>query len=294
MHFGRSGSWLPLVAALITAGCAGNGDGLNSMGQAIGSSSSSSSSGGSSAVTADFQSIQDNVFTPICSKCHIGASAPEGLQLDAAHSYNLLVGVPSVEESNLLRVKPGDPDDSYMILKIEGAPGIDGGQMPLGETPLPQSTIDAMRLWVTNGAMKAQSSLAMAITAAAAKVFAVQTTAPLDQAVVTAPLRQVVVAFTREVDASLVNTTTVSLERLVPGQSGMDTAPAMDGAQSIPIVAALAEQNSEVLLITPDTALDAGVYRVTLRATGGAALADVDAKVLDSDTAFVFTVESAQ
>jgi methionine-rich copper-binding protein CopC len=283
-----------LVAALITAGCAGNGDGLNSMGQEIGSSSSSSSSGGSSAVTADFQSIQDNVFTPICSKCHIGASAPEGLQLDAAHSYNLLVGVPSVEESNLLRVKPGDPDDSYMILKIEGAPGIDGGQMPLGETPLPQSTIDAMRLWITNGAMKAQSSLAMAITAAAAKVFAVQTTAPLDQAVVTAPLRQVVVTFTREVDASLVNTTTVSLERLVPGQLGMDTAPTMDGALSIPIAAALAEQNSEVLLITPDTALDAGVYRVTLRATGGAALADVDAKVLDSDTAFVFTVESAQ
>jgi chloramphenicol 3-O-phosphotransferase len=299
MHFiGRSAYWLALLAALITTGCAGNGDGLNSMGQAIGSSSSSSSSGaassGGSSVTADFQSIQDNVFTPICSKCHIGASAPEGLQLDAAHSYNLLVGVPSVEESNLLRVKPGDPDDSYMVLKIEGASGIDGGQMPLGETPLPQSTIDAIRLWITNGAMKAQSSLAMAITAAAAKVFAVQTTAPLDQAVVRAPLRQVVVTFTHEVDASLVNTTTVSLERLVPGQAAMDSASTMDDAQSIPGIATLAEQNTEVLLITPDTALGAGVYRVRLRGTGAAALADVDAKVLDSDAAFVFTVESAQ
>ena len=65
-------------------------------------------------------------------------------------------------------------------------------------------------------------------------------------------------------------------------------------AQSVASVAALAEQNSEVLLITPDTALGAGVYRVRLRGTGGAALADVDARVLDSDTAFVFTVESAQ
>jgi hypothetical protein len=300
MHLGRSAWWLALVVALITAGCAGNGDGLNSMGQAIGSSSSSSSSGGSSSVTADFQSIQDNVFTPICSKCHIGASAPEGLQLDAGHSYNLLVGVPSVEESNLLRVKPGDPDDSYMVLKIEGAAGIDGGQMPLGETPLPQATIDAIRLWITNGAMNAQSSLAMAITTAAAKVFAVQTTAPLDQAVVSAPLRQVVVTFTHEVDASLVNSTTVSLERLVTGQFGMDSASAMEGAQSaqsaqsVASVVALAEQNSEVLLITPDTALGAGVYRVRLRATGGAALADVDARLLDSDTAFVFTVESAE
>ena len=96
------------------------------------------SSGG--AVTADFQSIQENVFTPICSKCHIGASAPEGLQLDAAHSYNLLVGVPSVESPSLDRVKPGDPDHSYMVLKLEDANGIVGGQMPLNETPLPQAT----------------------------------------------------------------------------------------------------------------------------------------------------------
>jgi len=74
----------------------------------------------------------------------------------------------------------------------------------------------------------------------------------------------------------------------------MDSASTMDDAQSIPGIATLAEQNTEVLLITPDTALGAGVYRVRLRGTGAAALADVDAKVLDSDAAFVFTVESAQ
>ena len=75
------------------AGCAGNGQGLDQNGQPI-------SAGGSPTgpITADLQSIQDNVFTPICSKCHIGASAPEGLQLDAAHSYDFLVGVPSVEQ----------------------------------------------------------------------------------------------------------------------------------------------------------------------------------------------------
>ena len=86
-------------------------------------------------MTADFQSIQDNVFTPICSQCHIGASAPEGLQLDAGHSYNLLVGVPSVEQPNFLRVKAGDPDNSYMVHKIEGLASISGDRMPLGETP---------------------------------------------------------------------------------------------------------------------------------------------------------------
>jgi len=57
---------------------------------------------------------------PICSVCHIGGAAPEGLRLDAADSFNLLVGVPSTEVPSLLRVKPGDPDNSYIIQKLEG------------------------------------------------------------------------------------------------------------------------------------------------------------------------------
>ena len=286
MHIGRYAAWAALAVAALISGCAGNGEGLDQSGQPIGSSSSSSSGGGSSsggAVTADFQSIQDNVFTPICSKCHIGASAPEGLQLDAAHSYNLLVGVPSVEQSTLERVKPGDPDHSYMVLKIEGAPGIDGGQMPLGETPLPQATIAAIRQWITNGAMKSQSSsLARAITLAAAQAFTVESTAPMDQAVVSAPIGQIVVAFNHDVDASLVNTTTVMLERID-----------QDTASAVPIGVTLAEHNQAVLLVKPTSALGAGEYRLTLRGTGAAALADVDATVLGSDPAFAFTVEAA-
>jgi len=282
-----------LIATLgafgLMAGCAGSGDGLNNSGQPLASSSSSSSG----AVTADFQSIQDNVFTPICSKCHIGASAPEGLQLDAAHSYNLLVGVPSVEQGNLLRVLPGDPDDSYMVRKIEGLAGIDGGQMPLGETPLPQATITAIRQWITNGAMNVQAaSLAAAISRAAGDDFAVQSTAPLDQASVPAPLRQVVVTFTHDLDASLVNTTTVTLERIVAAQPAAESA-VTDSAPLVPIGVALAAHNPQVILITPSAALAAGSYRVTLRGSGGGALADVDAQALAGDTSFAFSVEAA-
>ena len=80
-----------LMLAGCAAGCAGNGEGLDQNGQPIAPGNPSGP------VTADFKSIQDNVFTPICSQCHIGASAPEGLQLDAGHSYNLLVGVPDQE-----------------------------------------------------------------------------------------------------------------------------------------------------------------------------------------------------
>ncbi len=283
MHFSRHLWCSGLVMVGLTAGCAGNGEGLNQQGEPIGSSSSSS--GGSSSpggtVTADFQSIQDNVFTPICSKCHIGASAPEGLQLDAAHSYNLLVGVPSVEDGSLDRVKPGDPDHSYMVLKIEGAAGIVGGQMPLNETPLPQATIDAIRQWIMDGAANAASSgtasLAQAITRAAANPFAIESTAPMDGAAVAAPFRQIVVAFTHPVDASLVNGTTVAIES--------DDGP-------VAATAALSGANQSALLITPRTPLAPGLYHVHLRGTGAAALADVDAAVLGADVEFEFTVEN--
>ena len=274
MQIERLKVWAALLLAG-AAGCAGNGQGLDQNGQPI--SGGGSSSGGP--VTADFQSIQDNVFTPICSKCHIGAGAPLGLQLDAAHSYNLLVGVPSVEQPMLLRVKPGDPDDSYMVHKIEGLAGISGGQMPLGETPLPQATIDAIRQWITNGAPNAPA-------AAVAQVFAVQGTVPVDEAVVAAPIMQIVVAFTREVDASLINGTTVLLER-------MDTDAQAAVPATVPVAAAIAANNSSVLLINPRAPLDAGAYRVTLRGTGGGALADMNAATLGSDVSFKFTVERA-
>jgi hypothetical protein len=286
MLLDRSRSWIALFLVGCAAGCAGNGNGLNQNGQPIATAGSSSSG----PITADFESIQEHVFTPICSVCHIGASAPEGLQLDAAHSYNLLVGVPSQEQPNLLRVKPGDPANSYMVHKIEGLAGIDGGQMPLGETPLPQATIDAIVQWISNGAPNAAA-------AAAAKVFAVQTTAPLDGATVKAPMGQILVTFTQDVDASLVNDTNITVERMgnTAASAGGDTASAAAGAtQRISAAGVLAQHNAAVLLITPSTALDPGVYRVTVRGTGGAALANMNAVTLGSDTSFEFTVESAQ
>jgi len=284
MQIDRYGFWAAWIALACAAGCAGNGDGLDQNGQPITAGSASTGP-----ITADLQSIEDNVFTPICSKCHIGASAPEGLQLDAAHAYNALVGVPSVEEPSFLRVNPGNPDLSYMVLKIEGAPGIEGGQMPLGETPLPQATIDAIRQWITNGAPNVPGAAA----AAAAQGFAVQTTTPLDKAIVKAPLARIIVAFTQEVDASLVNDSTIILERIAG--TGLDTeSAAAGGTEKISVANALAEHNPAVLLMTPSAALNPGVYRVTLRGTGGGALANLNATTLVSDVSFTFTVEPAQ
>jgi hypothetical protein len=278
MKTGGLRSWAALGLVSCAVGCAGNGKGLDQNGQPIGTSGGNP--GG--AVTADFQSIQDNVFTPICSVCHIGAGAPEGLQLDAAHSYNLLVGVPSVEEPNLLRVKPSDPANSYMLHKIEGAPGIVGGQMPLGETPLPQATIAAISQWITNGAPNAPS--------AAASSFEVQGTVPLDHEMVNAPPPRIVVTFTQEVDASLVNESTITVERMPNPR--LD--PQSPTASDVAVTRALARLNPSVLLITPNAPLTPGTYRVTVRGSGGGAVANLHATTLGSDQSFEFTVEPAR
>jgi methionine-rich copper-binding protein CopC len=284
MQIDRHRSWAALLLLGCAAGCAGNGQGLDQNGQPI------SAGGSSGPVTADFQSIQDNVFTPICSKCHIGGGAPEGLQLDAAHSYNLLVGVPSAEQPALLRVKPGDPDNSYMVHKIEGV-DITGGQMPLMETPLPQPTIDAIRQWITNGAPNAPAAAAVA-----AQMFAMQTTAPVDKATVKTAPAQILVTFTQDVDASLVNDTTVTLARIDSESTAVNSGVAMpaNGATVMPASVRLAPMNPAVLLITPSTRLQPGVYRVTLRGAGGGALANMNAATLGADTSFEFTVEPAQ
>jgi methionine-rich copper-binding protein CopC len=284
MQIDRYGSWAALLLLGCAAGCAGNGQGLDQNGQPI------SAGGSSGPVTADFQSIQDNVFTPICSKCHIGGGAPEGLQLDAAHSYNLLVGVPSAEQPAVLRVKPGDPDNSYMVHKIEGV-DITGGQMPLMETPLPQPTIDAIRQWITNGAPNAPAAAAVA-----AQMFAMQTTAPVDKATVKTAPAQILVTFTQDVDASLVNDTTVTLARIDSESTAVNSGVAMpaNGATVMPASVRLAPMNPAVLLITPSTRLQPGVYRVTLRGAGGGALANMNAATLGADTSFEFTVEPAQ
>ena len=285
------------------AGCAGNGAGLNSDGQPIGSSGSSSSGGGSTGpFTADFQSIQDNVFTPICSPCHSGANAPKGLMLDAAHSYNLLVGYPSTEVPTLDRVKPGDPDNSYIIIKLTDGAGIVGSQMPLGETPLSQATIDVIRQWITNGAPPATTTAAVASVNAMQKIqslandatvpFTVTQTSPVDESVVDTPVNHILVAFNHEVDASLINYTNLTVERVDSGTTD-EAADAVAQAMRIPAYAVLAEGNPNAIVITPVAALLPGTYRVTVRGDGGGALADVNAQGLSGNYSFIFTVEDA-
>ena len=48
-----------------------------------------------------------------------------------------------------------------------------------------------------------------------------------------------------------------------------------------------------MVLVTPNTALAAGTYRLTLRGTGGGALADLNAQTLGTDYVAEFTVDDS-
>ena len=100
--------------------------------------------------------IQAEVFGPRCSGCHSGPAGnvlPSGLDLStAANSHANLVNVTSLQ-TMLDRVEPGNPDDSYLIRKLEGGPDIVDSQMPAGGPFLNQATINKIRQWITEGAL---------------------------------------------------------------------------------------------------------------------------------------------
>lgn len=101
-----------------------------------------------------FSQIQTEIFNTNCalSGCHAGSNPQQGMDLSEGQAYAAIVGVPSTERPELMRVEPGNPDDSYLLMKIEGDPDIVGARMPLGRQPLSSSQISLVRDWIVAGA----------------------------------------------------------------------------------------------------------------------------------------------
>ncbi len=99
-------------------------------------------------------SIQANIFNLNCtfSGCHGGVAPQLGQDLSAGQARASIVNVLSVEMPNLFRVAPGDPENSYLVWKIEGRSEIVGDRMPRGRAPLPPEAIAAIRQWIADGA----------------------------------------------------------------------------------------------------------------------------------------------
>jgi len=227
---------------------------------------------GGGTLQPDFNSIQANIFTPVCSSCHVGATAPLGLRLDAANSYDLLVGVAAVQQSGLLRVDPGNPNGSYLIQKLEGSAAV-GGQMPLGAPPLSQSEIDVVRQWISDGAQRSPEPVPT-------EPIRVSSIDPLPDSTVPSLPMTITAIFDRELNVASVDSTTFLVER-----SGGDGTFG-DGNE-----VAVLPDSIEVPLANPRTAIFdmsgaapiEDVYRITLVGTGAAVIQDLDANALDGE-----------
>lgn len=105
--------------------------------------------------TVTLAQLQSTIFSPRCSGCHTGGGGtlPASMNLSsAAATFAALVNVASTEQPALLRVKPNDAANSYLIHKLEGAAGITGDRMPQGGPFLDQATIDQVKAWINAGA----------------------------------------------------------------------------------------------------------------------------------------------
>ncbi len=138
---------LAFVAAAMTVAvslaCAGDGTGVDN----------GDTGGDAPTLAADVQPI----FTANCafSGCHGGASPAQGMNLSAGQAYANAVNVPSNELPGMDRIEPGDPDQSYLVNKIQGTQADVGGsgqRMPLGGNPLSDADINTIRAWITAGA----------------------------------------------------------------------------------------------------------------------------------------------
>jgi mono/diheme cytochrome c family protein len=90
-----------------------------------------------------------------CATCHLTGEEAGGMSLVADSALSFLVNKPSQETPGVLRVAPGDPDKSYLVMKLEGthiAHGGSGARMPFGGTPLPAAEIAKIRAWIAAGA----------------------------------------------------------------------------------------------------------------------------------------------
>lgn len=133
-------AWLLLWLA--SGACVGSGVGIPD------------AAGVSGEVPQSFEEIQLVIFDPSCVPCHRGGAAPKGLSLEPGRSHSLLVGVPSTEVPELLRVAPGSANDSYLVAKL--APFDSrriGGRMPRNGPPyLNDAQLRAIKRWIDDGA----------------------------------------------------------------------------------------------------------------------------------------------
>jgi hypothetical protein len=238
----RHARWIGGLPLLMIAAC-GGGSGSTA------SSMTSPPAGQTPPLMATFDSIQANIFTPLCATCHSGPNPPVNLNLDATHSYNDLINVPSTEQPTIVRVKPGDPMHSFLVQHIQS----DGD----GASPADLTFIEQ---WITDGAPPGASAMPMA------EKFQVASVEPDTGGQLAVAPPHLIVGFTQELDASRIDATSAVLERM-----------ANDGGANAQIAAqvVIPAGNPRALIVTPDSPLVPGSYRLMVDPADGTAIGSI-------------------
>lgn len=90
-----------------------------------------------------------------CATCHLSGQEAGNIQLTPGQAIAAVVDVASRQVPDLKRVAPGDPDGSYLVMKLAGTHiehGGSGTTMPFGAPPLSPQEIADIRHWIKEGA----------------------------------------------------------------------------------------------------------------------------------------------
>jgi hypothetical protein len=132
------------TAVVVSLACAGDGTGVDN---------------GNGGDTVTFAGDVQPILSANCafSGCHATSDIkPSGkpMNLSVGQAYANTVNVESLELAGMDRIEPGDPDESYLVHKIQGTQadvGGGGGRMPLGGQ-LSAAEIETIRSWIATGA----------------------------------------------------------------------------------------------------------------------------------------------
>lgn len=89
-----------------------------------------------------------------CLSCHESEEAKAKLVLDSGLGYERLVGPRSIQEPEMALVEPGDPERSYLWLKLQHVTE-EGKGMPrtvTGSKKLRESELELYKRWIEGGA----------------------------------------------------------------------------------------------------------------------------------------------
>ena len=92
----------------------------------------------------------EKIFVDRCTSCHGGDDARADLRLEPRWWIGEIVEVASLEKPELKLVDVRQPDRSYLLMKIQGAPGIRKKPMPPRGDPLSADEIQTIAAWAAS------------------------------------------------------------------------------------------------------------------------------------------------